>query len=336
MPEISVIMGVHNGGPYLAEAVASIQSQTFSDWEMVLVENGSTDGAIDRLAATLRDPRIRIVRFDRPLSPGGSLRVACEQSTGAYLAVLDQDDIALPRRLELQKEFLDRVPDVSLLATAVEDIDEAGRPQGFEPLVGLHEDIHASLAYVHTLRHSSVMFRRTLLAQVSYRPELAGASDYDVFARASEVTRLATLPVVLCRYRIHATNETVRFGGRTAAGGGLARMLTRRRRAGLPEDFAAWTARFGALVRPDSTEASVHADCVAIFRRAGHHDLAALHAWMGWRTGGGWRAGLRYLGALGRGLARHRGNWLSLCRAWLKEPAHQFLRAGGMPDRLQF
>lgn len=336
MPAISVIMGVHNGGPYLAEAVASIRGQTFTDWEMVLVENGSTDGAIDALEATLQDPRIRILRYGKALSPGGSLKVACEVSTGRYLAVLDQDDIALPRRLELQKEFLDRTPDVGLVAAAVEDIDSDGRFRSFEPLVALHAEIYASLPFVHTLRHSAVMFRRELLAQVGYRPELAGAADFDLFARASELTRIAALPVVLCRYRIHATNETVRFGGRTAAGGGLARMLTRRRRLGLPEEFETWLARFNASVRPDSRESDVHLACAEIFRREKYDDLAAVHAWISWRTGGGGRAIGWYLVAVLSGLWRQRTARVGLAKAWLKEPAHQLLRVAGMPDRRQF
>lgn len=336
MPAISVIMGVHNGGPYLAEAVASIRAQTFQDWEMVLVENGSTDGAVDALAATLTDPRIRIVRHGQALSPGGSLKVACDLAAGDYLAVLDQDDLALPRRLELQKDFLDRVPEVGLLGTAAEDIGPDGRSLGLEPLVALHEEIHAALPYVYVLRHSTVMFRRSLLDRVGYRAELAGAADFDLYARASEVTRLAALPVVLCRYRIHTANETVRFGGRTAAGGGLARMLTRRRRQGLPEEFEIWQRRFAGAVPRDSGEAEAHLACAAIFRREKHDDLAALHSWIAWRTGGGARAVARYALDVLRGLARHRGAWLGLIKAWLKEPSHQLLRAGGMPDRRQF
>jgi glycosyltransferase involved in cell wall biosynthesis len=337
MPEISVIMGVHNGGAFLAETVASVQRQTFRDWELVIVDNGSTDGAVPALAAAMPDDRVRVITRAEALGPSGALQVACEAAKGRYLAVLDQDDIALPRRLEMQRAYLDLQPEVVLLGTAVADIDGKGNILGREPFVGLHEDIHALTAHVHVLRHSSVMFRRSLLDRVSYRALLGGGEDFDFFARAAEVGRLACLPEVLCHYRIHAGNITITAAARMAVNGALVRMLTRRRRTGLPEDFAPWHRRFSACqAEGHRAEARTQIACARLLRSEKHHDLAAVHAWLAWRTGGGWRAGWEYAAAIGGGLIRGRVARVALVKAWLKEPAHQLLRDSGAPDRIQF
>lgn len=337
MPDITVIMGVRNGGSLLAEAVASLRRQTLADWELVLVDNGSTDGAAGALVAGLRDDRLRLITHPVPLGPGGACLLAAEAARGRYLAVLDHDDLAHPRRLEMQRAYLDLQPEVALLGTATAIIDETGREIGCEPFVGLHEDIHALTAYGHGLRHSSVMFRRELLARVPYRPLLGAAADYDFFSRAVEVARVACLPAVLCLYRRHSGNITLTEADRVAASGALVRLLTRRRRAGLPEDYEHWFARFQTcLAAGRGSVAQVHLGCARLFLREHHSDLAALHAWLGWRAGGGARAAWAYLVAAGTGLVRCPAARGALLRAWLKEPAHQLLRVGGRPDRWQF
>lgn len=116
---------------------------------------------------------------------------------------------------------------------------------------------------------------------------------------------------------------------------GLVRMLTRRRRLGLPEDEAVWTKRFARGAQGDHA-AAAHLHCARIFSQEGHDDLSALHAWLAWRAGGGIGAALRYAGAVCSGLSRRPATISALAKAWMKEPVHQLLRAGGAPDRPQF
>jgi glycosyltransferase involved in cell wall biosynthesis len=330
MPEITVIMGVHNGGPYLAPAVASVQAQTWVDWELVVLENGSTDDAVNALEATNRDPRIRIVRHREALGCGGALRAAIAAARGRYLAVLDDDDLAARRRLELQKLWLDAQPDIELLATATEVIDGGGRVVVREPFAGLHEDIHALTAFVQPLRHSSVMFRRELAERVPYRDELGGAADFDFVARAAEVGRVAALPAVLCQYRRHGGNVTMAAAARTTVEGAMTRWLTRRRRSGLDENLADAVARFGAIRAGATDVAAADLACAKIFRAAGQHDLAAVHAWQALRASRRFTALDRYSDVI------LRTPWPAVLKAWCKEPAHQLLRRNGMPDRWQF
>lgn len=339
MPEISVIMGLHNGRAHLPAAVHSLLAQTFADWELVAVDNGSTDDSAGLVASLVPADRLRLLREPAPLGPGGALVRAVGAATGRYLAVLDQDDVARPDRFAWQLAFLHSRPDVGLVAGRSVCIDDAGRTLGLEPCPASHEELAPMTAYVHTLRHSTVTFRREVARAVPYRGEFEGAADYDFFTRAAELTRLACLPDVLVDYRLHARSVTQSRAALVTACGGLVRMLTRRRRLGRDEGLADWAPRFKGLAEvPGVTEAAVHAGCARLFWQAGHDDLAALHAWQSWRGRRSGAAVRWYLAATLRGLARRQSSGVrgATLRAWLKEPAHQLLVAGGMPDRPQF
>lgn len=335
MPEVSVIMGVCNGGRFLAASLASLRAQTFTDWELVLVDNGSSDGAVESELVARPDPRVRVFRHARPLTPGGALEAACREATGRYLAVLDMDDIALPRRLEIQRAYLDLMPEVCLLAAGSDLIDMEGRLIGREPSICRHEDIFALTAYVHVLRHSSVMFRRELLERVRYRAMGMGA-DLDFFARAAEVGRVEALPVALCRYRLHADNFS-RLASRSSVSRALIAMLTHRRRKGLPEDREKWEGVFtDVLSRAGGRGDRAYLGIARIFAAEGMDDHAACHAWEAMRTGARCRGLICYLRVVLHGLNRAPAAARATFRAWLKEPAHQLLRAAGAPDRPQF
>ena len=105
----------------------------------------------------------------------------------------------------------------------------------------------------------------------------------------------------------------------------------------MAENFAVWNPRFLELERLTlRSEGDAHLRCARIFRQEGYEDLAALHAWLAWRTGGGVHAAWTYSCAVLRGFAGAEGISIKLAKAWLKEPAHQLLIAQGLPDRMQF
>jgi glycosyltransferase involved in cell wall biosynthesis len=335
MPAVSVIMGVRNSAQFLGTAVASLQAQTFADWELVIVDNGSTDGGVAALLATQPDPRIRVFHHGQPLGPGPALAAACREACGRYLAVLDSDDIALPRRLEIQHAYLELRPEVIMVGTGVELIDEAGKVLGREAHVGMHEDIFTVTAYFHALRHSSVMFRRELLERVQYRGVL-GAADHDFFARTAEVGRIEVLPALLCRYRLR-DDSVSHAGDKGAISRALVCMLTHRRRRGLPEEHDFWANKFSVVekeAKGDARRAAVL--CAQVFAAEGMHDLAAVFAWHAMRAGAYFSGAVRYGWATLNGLRRSRGAAKAVIKGWLKEPVHQLVRAGGAPDRLQF
>jgi glycosyltransferase involved in cell wall biosynthesis len=205
-PWVSVLMPVRNGGVYLLPAVRSILAQTLQDLELVVVDDGSTDGVTQTLAR-LRDPRLRVLK-----NPGkglvAALNFGVSQARGRYLARMDSDDLAEPQRLEQQASWLEAHPDCALVASRVQPMDADG-----DPLPAWPQDaatlapgaIRAALAKSNCLAHPSVMLPIELLRRHPYDPQAEHFEDYALWLRlAGEGLRMDKLPAMLLRYRMHA------------------------------------------------------------------------------------------------------------------------------------
>jgi len=195
-PAVSVLMSVHDGAPSVAEAVASVLSQTAGDLELIVVDDGSADATPDLLAAA-RDPRVRVVRQERT-GLTRALNRALGLARAPLVARLDADDVALPERLAYQRAFLERAPDVGLLGTAARELDADGRlVRIVQPPVD-DVTLRRALIRANPFVHSSVMARRALLERAGgYDETLPVAQDYDLWMRLARVTRLANLADVL-------------------------------------------------------------------------------------------------------------------------------------------
>lgn len=204
-PRVSVIMPVYNGETYLAEAIDSVLSQTFPDFELLIHDDGSTDGtaAILRDFAS-RDGRIRVSSGEN-LGVGGAPNRMIRDARGDYIARLDADDICLPDRLARQVAILDARPDLDVLGMTAIIIDAAGRRIVENRMAPTHEEIDARhLRGLCSLTHSSVMMRaETLRRAGGYDPEYRSAEDIDLWLRLAEVGRLANAPEPGVKYRIH-------------------------------------------------------------------------------------------------------------------------------------
>lgn len=248
-PAVSLLMSVRNGVPYIHEAVASIVGQTFTDWEFVIVDNASTDGAaavMEELAA--REPRIRFFPNAEDLGHSGGLNRGLEVCRGHWVARMDGDDVALPERLERQLEFLRRNPDVSVSSCLAYFIDERGQTGGktaSEP--STREAFHRYMAenLLFGLLHPGAIMRRDLLVQVGgYRAEFGPANDIDLWVRLAEAGGFILVQQeYLMKYRVHKDSismqqfELARFKYQWAR----ECMLARRRSAPEPswEEFMA-------------------------------------------------------------------------------------------------
>ena len=237
-PAVSVLMGVWNGAPRVREAIESVLGQTLGDLELVVVDDGSTD-ATASILGSFGDPRVRVTRQRR----GGltsALRSALGLARAPLLARLDADDVALPERLERQRDFLERHPEVGLLGTAAREVDGIGREVGVVRPPTEDAALRGALIRHNPFVHSSVMMRRSALEQAGgYDPSFPVAQDYDLWMRMSRVTRMANLPEALVVRRllpgrISATREAERLRAE-------ARVRWRAVRAGA---YPAWCALF--------------------------------------------------------------------------------------------
>ena len=203
-PRVSVLMSVYNGEAFVAEAVESILTQTFQDFEFLIVDDGSTDRSARILADYAgHDPRIRVLsQQNRGLI--ASLNRGLNEAQGVYIARMDADDVALPERLALQVTFLDANPSVAALGGAIELIDERGQSIRIVDYPTLPDDVRTEMIKGCPLAHPAVTMRADLVRSLGgYRPAFRHAEDYDLWLRLDEKADIANLPEVVLRYRIH-------------------------------------------------------------------------------------------------------------------------------------
>jgi len=229
-------MAVWNGDAYLSEAIESILSQTFQDFELVVVDDGSWDGSreiVSRYAQ--QDTRVRAV-FAAHRGLVASLNDGCQTARGRYLARLDSDDVSLPARLEQQVRFLESHPHVALVGTAFQSITATGHRTAsiiYPPFD--NAGIRQRLRVANCFCHSTVMMRADAFARVGgYRGLCTEAQDYDLWLRLGDRHELANLPWVLVLYRIHPRQVSLTRAERQALVAIAARAATEiRRRTGV-------------------------------------------------------------------------------------------------------
>lgn len=210
-PRVTVLMPVYNGEAHLREAVGSILAQTFTDFELLAIDDCSTDGSAE-LLASYGDERVRLIRNEHNLGQVATLNRGLREALGELVARLDQDDIMLPARLERQVAFLDANPRVALVATWMDFVDPSGRViwELRDRLDDFPELIYLILTDELPLPHPTVMFRREpVLALGGYDEAVRYAEDRDLWRRlALERHEARMLPELLVRYRVHEGQQS--------------------------------------------------------------------------------------------------------------------------------
>lgn len=211
-PAVTVVMPVRNGGPYLGEAVGSVLGQTLRDFELLLIDDHSDDGAISRL--DLRDERILVL----PASGRGvsaAFNTGLRAARGALVARMDADDIALPRRLQSQAEYLERHPDVAICGGCVEIFpsdrvrDGNRRYQRWLNRCKEPARIRRELFIESPIPNPTAFFRREALQRLQGYADPAWPEDYDLFLRADALgLKMGKPEGVLLRWREHPERLT--------------------------------------------------------------------------------------------------------------------------------
>jgi glycosyltransferase involved in cell wall biosynthesis len=238
-PSISVVMSVFNGQDFLSEAIESILTQTFRDFEFVVIDDGSTDRTPEILSSyASRDARMVVLRHENK-GRTASLNVGIGVAKAPYIARMDADDVSMPHRLQAQFDFLERHAEVGLLGGAV-DVINTTRQVILKVCFPLEDaEIKLSLLRENPMCHSAVVMRKEVaLAAGGYRESFSESEDYDLWLRISERSRLANLVQPIVKYRIHTGQVSVRNWKNQALCFLAARAAAKFRKRGSPDPLA--------------------------------------------------------------------------------------------------
>lgn len=206
--KLTAVMSVYNGEKFLAKTIESVLAQTYADFKLVIIDDGSSDGSIKIINSYAeKNKRIRVLRNEKNMGIVYTRNRCFNESDSEYIAIFDHDDISLPTRLGEQINFLESHPDFGLIGSWVEQIDENDKPNGvvwknnFSP-----EEIPIIMLFTNYFTQSSAMIRKKFLPEPPYRDELIFSEDYDLWVRIAEKSRVWNLPKILVKYRLHGTN----------------------------------------------------------------------------------------------------------------------------------
>lgn len=201
-PLVSILMPVYKTAPYLREAMDSILTQTFTDFELIVLDDCSPDNAEDVLSE-YNDSRIVRYKGENNQGLANVLNIGIEMARGKYIARMDSDDISLPDRLRSQVDYLDCHPDIDLCSCGMQLFGDKNDVwiRESEP-----EKVKITAAFFSPILHASSVWRRTVFEShhLRFRQETVPSEDYDLWTRALlDGLRLVNMPEVLYQYRIH-------------------------------------------------------------------------------------------------------------------------------------
>ncbi len=207
MPKISVLMPAYNAEKYIKEAIDSILAQTFSDFELIIIDDGSTDRTAE-IVNDYSDSRIRFCPNEKNMGVAATLNRGLGLASGEYIARMDADDISKAERFSKQVGYLDAHADIAVCGTSIElfcDGTVIGtRFPSTEP-----EKLKEDLFFSCGIAHPSVMMRKAAILELGgYDPAFNGMEDYELWCRVAEKNKIAVLPEILFRYRIHRGQVT--------------------------------------------------------------------------------------------------------------------------------
>ena len=210
MPKISVVMPVYNGERYLKEAVDSILNQTLSDFEFIIIDDGSTDSTED-IIKSYSDSRIKYIKNEKNLGVALTLNKGLDAATGEYIARMDADDISLSDRFHKQTAFMEEHKNIAVCSGIMEYFGEIKTPKCYT-VFGI-ENMRINMLFDSCLYHPAVMMRRSVIEAEHYRYDNAfdKVEDYELWTRVMLKYDIDNVNSVLLRYRIHKNQVTQNY-----------------------------------------------------------------------------------------------------------------------------
>lgn len=209
MPKVSVLMPTFNNLLFLKDSIESILSQSFKDFEFIIIDDGSTDGSDSLLEKyAQRDRRIRIVKNEKNMGIVFSLNRGIKECCGDYIARMDSDDIAINNRLEKQVAAMEADSDISVLGGALSYIDSRGRDLD----IIRYCKTSGSILSRTPLLHPTVMIRKETLVQnkIYYQEKYHFAEDYFLWLQISRIGKISAINDVVVKYRLSAKATRIR------------------------------------------------------------------------------------------------------------------------------
>jgi glycosyltransferase involved in cell wall biosynthesis len=201
-PRVSIILPVYNGEAFVERAVQSALSQTMTDFELLILDDGSTDNTLD-LIQTLQDTRIQTYHHDN-MGLSATLNRGISLARGRYIARLDHDDLMLSSRLQKQCDYLDAHPEVALLGTAAQIYEGKNPTTRFHRHPTSNKALQLRLLFDNPFVHASIMFRREAIQEIGgycTDKRRLPPEDYELWSRVARVHDIANLTEVLTIYR---------------------------------------------------------------------------------------------------------------------------------------
>lgn len=208
MPKVSILMPVYNAEQYIVQALESIISQSFKDWELILINDASTDNS-ESVIMQYEDDRIYYIKNTENLRLIKTLNKGIGYCDGEYIARMDADDICLPDRLKQQVDFLDNHPHYLMCGTNASVIDSNGRRTGKIHNLTDNNYLQISLLFSPSFIHPSMMIRKEILQQNKYDEAYKHVEDYELWCRIAKQGKIANIDNELLKYRWHSTNVSV-------------------------------------------------------------------------------------------------------------------------------
>lgn len=203
-PIITVFMPAYNAGKYIKESISSILNQTYTHFELLIINDGSTDNTLEIISG-FNDQRIRVINNAQNMGLLYTRNLALIEVNTEFIAIMDSDDVAMPERLAIQLKELSDNSNIALIGSQASMIDENGKiiQEKMYPVID-EELLKVSIPFYNSFVHSSVMIRSNILRDLGgYKEDYA--EDYDLFLRAATQYRIKNLPDILIHYRNHVS-----------------------------------------------------------------------------------------------------------------------------------
>lgn len=208
---VSVIMPVHNAKSYIEEAINSILNQTYGKFELIIIDDCSTDDTMS-IVHGINDSRIRILKNESNKGVSYSRNRGLEESQGEYIAIMDDDDVSMPQRFAKQVQYLEEHKEIDIVGGRIQLIDEKGNEIGYTSGAFYNPQfIKAMFLFRNLFCNSEVMFRKSVIGGVRYEDGCLGMEDFKFWIQLSKYAPMTMLNEIFLKHRVHDSSLTVRM-----------------------------------------------------------------------------------------------------------------------------